>query len=73
MVMGGSLANGDILESTEIFSNNVWSIVPTARVKVTRVLNSVLTIHNRVFIFGIILCPIHRKNSMFRWMEQICL
>ena len=54
MVMGGSLANGDIEESTEIFSNNEWSIVPTARVKVTRILNSVLTIHNRVFIFGII-------------------
>ena len=54
MVMGGSLANGDIVESTEIFSYeyNVWNIVPTAKVEVTRVLNSVITIHNRVFIFG---------------------
>ena len=66
MVMGGSLANGDIEESTEIFSNNEWSIVPTARVKVTRILSSVLTIHNRVFIFGRILCPIYRKNSRFK-------
>ena len=57
MVMGGSLANGDIIDSTEIFSNNVWNIVPTAKVKVTRVLNSVKTIHNRVFIFGIISVP----------------
>ena len=59
MVMGGSLANGDIVESTEIFSNNVWNIVPTAKVKVTRVLNSVITIHNRVFIFG--------TNSISKW------
>ena len=57
MVMGGSLANGDIIDSTEIFSNDVWNIVPTAKVKVTRVLNSVITIHNRVFIFGIISVP----------------
>ena len=57
MVMGGSLANGDIIDSTEIFSNNVWNIVPTAKVKVTRVLNRVITIHNRVFIFGIISVP----------------
>ena len=57
MVMGGSLANGDIIDSTEIFSNDVWNIVPTAKVKVTRVLNSVKTIHNRVFIFGIISVP----------------
>ena len=54
MVMGGSLANGDIIDSTEILSNDVWNIIPTAKVKVTRVLNSVITIHNRVFIFGII-------------------
>ena len=52
MVTGGSLANGDIVDSTEIFSNNVWNIVPTAKVKVSHVLNSVITIHNRVFIFG---------------------
>ena len=57
MVMGGSLANGDIIDSTEILSNDVWNIIPTAKVKVTRVLNSVKTIHNRVFIFGIISVP----------------
>ena len=53
MVTGGS-GIGSILDSTEIFTHGTWITVSTAKLPtpITHVLNSVVTIANRVFLFG---------------------
>ena len=63
MVTGGS-GIGSILDSTEIFTHGTWITVSTAKLPtpIIHVLNSVVTIANRVFLFGM--------NSSFFFSEN---
>ena len=71
MVTGGYFDSGD-LDSTEIFSDNVWKTV-AGKLFIPMYGLKAVTISNRVLIFGnnFIICNVHvYKEAFFR---RICI